>query len=246
MKFYFKPMPWLSIITLACFAFLIHLGNWQKDRLAWKTKILSDIDIASQSKPLTSLTELANIWQAQEPIEFRRIELSGKFLTPDLNNGEPFHMLGVDKGKFYWRLYQLFAADGKIIYIATKEYKDGHASPAALTGEKKIVGYVRKANPRGRFTPKNNIKANRWFSFNGSVDELDWSKAIIGATIITDYYIDMQSADSADKLPIKKLDLSNNHLNYMLTWYSFAFILIVIYVLLHKKAGRLGFNKSGK
>ena len=57
------------------------------------------------------------------------------------------------------------------------------------------------------------------------------------------FYIDtVPGASDADLLPLKRPDIRNNHLDYMLTWYSFAVILLIIYFILHRRAGRLKFS----
>ncbi|RZV41594.1 MAG: hypothetical protein EX271_07715 [Acidimicrobiales bacterium] len=71
-------------------------------------------------------------------------------------------------------------------------------------------------------------------------DDLNWAFAVAGTEIPTGFFIDrIDGVDEASDLPVEKPDIPNNHLEYMLTWYSFALILVVIYFLLHKKQGRL-------
>jgi len=74
---------------------------------------------------------------------------------------------------------------------------------------------------------------------------LDWERAVKEAVIPTAFYIKLvDNVEDARELAVKKPDLPNNHLSYMLTWYSFALILLVIYFLLHRKQGRLQFGNK--
>jgi len=83
--------------------------------------------------------------------------------------------------------------------------------------------------------------------FNASPDLLDWAGPgtnIEGKNIETAYYIDwVEGAKNADDLPVRIPDVANSHLDYMLTWYSFILILLVIYLIIHKRAGRLYIEK---
>lgn len=247
MKLYFKPMPWLSLIVLACLAFLIYLGNWQHRRLIWKTNLLQQIDEAANAAPLHSLKAVEARLKANRPVDFQRIELDGKFPAAAKDDVWPFHLMRSDGKSYFWQLYQPFENDGVFAYVATKKYSDHQKShpPVAFIGPQHIIGYVRLVRGVSRFTPKSKPQENAWYAFNSAPDVLDWAQAVKGHKIDTRYYIDQTGAGSgarAADLPVRKPQLRNHHLDYMLTWYSFAFILLVIYLLVHKKAGRLGFK----
>ena len=239
----FRPMPVLSVLTLICFAILISLGNWQYRRLHWKTALLKDIDQAAHAEPLQSLAQIDAAYKVGEPLDFRRVALQGRFIAPDVNGGAPYHLMRSDGKRYYWRLYQPYQDGDDIILVATQDFdKDAKASPPnALTGAQAVIGYVRKVQPANRFTPKSTPEQNRWFAFNAAPEKLDWSQSVTGYKIPTTYFIDQViGAPAAEDLAVRMPDVPNNHLDYMLTWYSFVIILLVIYLLLHKKAGRLG------
>ena len=110
------------------------------------------------------------------------------------------------------------------------------------TSQQTFTGYVRKVYPMGTVEnwvkSKANTKTNRYFHFNQTSD---WYDAVRRPNI-QGYYIDLEEAASASDLPILRPDIRNNHLDYMLTWWSFALIFIIIYLILHKRAGRLKFS----
>ena len=246
MKLYFKPMPWLSLFMVVAFAYLIHLGNWQRERLVWKTALLQQIEEAANANPLISLSEASGFMKTGEPVNFRRIEIIGEYLPNDINGGQPFHLLRPNK-KLDWRLYQPFRQGSQIVFVAGKTFPKAlkNNPPKAQTGKQKIVGYVRLPEQANMFTPKSNPDGNRWFAFNGAPNIMNWANAVKGERVRTDYYIDrIEGAARASDLPPRIPDVANNHLDYMLTWYSFAFILFIIYLLIHKKAGRLGFKSD--
>ncbi len=244
MKIKFKPLPGLTIVTLICLGILLTLGTWQYKRLIWKTNLLAEIDEAANAQPLTSIANINELLAQEKPVDFRRITLSGDFITTSFNQGRAFHLMRSTGKAYTWRLYQVFQAGGQRAYVAATEFSDQqkHNPPKELTGPEQIFGYVRLVRPANKFIPKSNLETNRWFAFNGAPDQLDWSD---GGTIETAYYIDWaMEATGADQLAVRKPEIRNPHLDYMLTWYSFAVILLIIYFLLHKKQGRLSFKSE--
>ncbi|HFB55019.1 MAG TPA: hypothetical protein ENJ46_03765 [Hellea balneolensis] len=247
MKIEFRPLPVLTFITLIMMGILLSLGTWQYQRLQWKTKLLADIDAAAHAPPLHSISDINALMAEKKPVDFRRVSLQGKFVSPQLNNGQAFHVLRATDAALVWQLYQPFISKDQGVYVATIEFdKDGDiTAPKGLNGAANINGYVRLVQRANRFTPKNNPDANRWFSVNGSPEMLDWARAVPGTDMNVSYYIDQVLGEKdADHLPVKIPDIRNAHLDYMLTWYSFAFILLVIYLILHKKQGRLRFIRK--
>ncbi len=244
MKIKFNPMPWLTVVTLICLGILLWLGTWQYQRLAWKTRILAEIEQAAHAEPLGSLSGINQLLAQGKPIDFRRVSLQANFAVPPLNSGAPFHLMGSNGKAFTWRLYQPMSVDANSAYIAGREFTEVQKDnpPKTIVGEKQVIGYVRLVQKPNWTIPKSDVKTNRWFAFNASPEVLDWSD---NGTIAITYYIDhVEHIKSVDDLPVRIPDIPNNHLDYMLTWYSFALILLIIYFLVHKKQGRLRFEKK--
>ena len=113
------------------------------------------------------------------------------------------------------------------------------------TGGLKLVGYVRTQTWQEKPRTQSSPDANRWFGFNPMADTHDWSS-------FTDLPVDMRffietvaGATSGDALPAKQPEIANNHFDYMLTWFSLAFILLVFYILIHVRDGRAGRRSTG-
>jgi surfeit locus 1 family protein len=239
-------MPGLTVVTLICLAILLSLGTWQYKRLHWKTDLIIEIDVAANAEPISNLAQADELFNAGAPLDFRRISLTGQFVKPTTNNGDAFQLLRSTGKSMMWRHYQPFESGGLLAYVATSEFSDSEKKnpPNQFSGEKTIHGYARLVRPMSKFMPESNPTTNSWFVFNGAPETLDWRTAIEGRTIQTGYYIDwVLGTASGNQLAVKKPEIRNNHLDYMLTWYSFALILLVIYLLLHKKQGRLTFGK---
>ena len=242
----FKPMPWLTLLTLICLGILITLGTWQYHRLQWKTNLLVEIDQAASASPLLKASEIADLHEAGRPIDFRRVELVGRFLQTDINGGDPFHLMMSNGKSMLWHFVQPFQTRDGLIFVVTGGFSHSLklTPPRAEQGDQTVVGYVRLVRDSS-MQPKSLPQNNEWYEFNAEPDTLDWETIVPGERISSAYYVEnFKGADTAQDLAVKKPDLPNNHFEYMLTWYSFALILLVIYFLLHHKQGRLQFGNK--
>jgi len=243
MNLQFRPMPWLTFITAVMLAILISLGVWQYQRLQWKTDILAEVESSVTSQPLTSLADLERAIAAGEPVDFRRIAFTA---SPEA--GEPVYAVyRTQQGGIYWDLYQSYGAVfGRYDTVLDADKPDGTAvSPANRVAEV-LIGYVRKDHPMGRVEAWSKSKPspdrNRWFKFNQTGD---WG----GDNMRLSHYIEIANTlstnvqdgglSAAVNLPIRRPSIRNNHRDYMLTWFSFAVLLLVFYGLIHRRAGRL-------
>ena len=241
MKLYFKPMPWLTVIVTICLAILISLGTWQYQRLQWKTALLAEIEAAAEAPPFTSLREAQAALDAGEPVDFRRYGSSS--LALELS--EPFLVFTAANKDISWRIFTAVENANVTAFAGLGIVSDKMRSEfTGFTDNQKVplIGYVRLAREKTRGAVKSSPEKNRWFGFNPLPATHDWAE-ISGIKADLRFYIDtVPGATDADLLPPKRPDIRNNHLDYMLTWYSFALILLIIYFILHRRAGRLKFS----
>ncbi|GGX64503.1 SURF1-like protein [Litorimonas cladophorae] len=238
-----RPMPWLTGIVAVMLVILISLGVWQFQRLQWKTSLLAEVEASVTSPPLTSLDDLIRAIDAGEPVDFRRIAFQS---SP--TGGEPIYAVyRTQQGGIYWDLFQQYGPIfGRYDTVLSEAKPDGTAvSPTNIVADV-LVGYVREDHPMGRvegwLKSKPNRKTNRWFKFNQTGD---WGRP----DTITTHYIDIatklpfdtadRGASAAEALPVRRPTIRNNHRDYMLTWFSFALLLIIFYLMIHRRAGRL-------
>lgn len=235
-------MRGLTTVTAICVAILISLGTWQYKRLQWKTALLAEVEAAVTAPPLTSLTDLEQAIQFGAPVDFRRIGL-----TAHVEAAQPFLVYQPRQDGIYWRAFTKLSEDGQPLYgafgVVRDDKKENYEIFYLPQGETQLAGYVRKDHPMGRIEgwvkSKASPKANRYFKFNQTQD---WDE---GGQIRTDIYLDLsEHVKDANLLPIKRPEIRNNHLDYMLTWYSFALILLFIYAILHHRSGRLKWSEN--
>ncbi len=241
-KIHFKPMPVLTAVLAISVAILIALGVWQYQRLQWKTALLAEVEASVTAPPLTSLSDLQSAIETADPVDFRRISFSA---TP-IEGASIFHLYKSQQGGIFWSVVMPLKSQGHVIFAKTdlldNQSKDKAPHRVAAMGSETYTGYVRKVYDMGRVESwvksQANPSTNRYFHFNQTGD---WY-ADLPASSLKGFYIDIAPAKSAEDLPILRPEIANNHFDYMLTWWSFALIFIVIYLILHRRAGRLRFS----
>ena len=223
-------MPGLSLVVLICLPILIGLGVWQYNRWHWKMDVLAEIEAAVTAPPLKGISAL-NALPEDAPVDFRRIQLTGNAV------GEAWHVYA-PLGSIQWRPFRRVVSEGEEALVGFLPFDDRVKDSINLpnvSGPR--AGYVRRIRPEGRFAEwfgaDHNPELNRWFSVN---PDGVWVPEI-------KVYVELDATETdANALPVRRPDIPNNHVSYMLTWWSFAIILLIIYAILHHRAGRLSWS----
>lgn len=223
-------MPGLTVAVLICLPILLGLGLWQYQRWQWKTGILSEIDTAVTALPLQGISALTALGD-ETPVDFRRIQLDGVATGPTWHVYRPV-------GAIQWQPFRVVDAAGEMALVGFPTFDDRvkeAVAPPTLDGTR--AGYVRRIRPASGFEKwlgaESSPETNRWFEIN---PDGSWLPGL-------DIYIDLHPTErDAKALLVRRPDIANNHVSYMLTWWSFAIILLIIYAILHRRAGRLSWS----
>lgn len=93
-----------------------------------------------------------------------------------------------------------------------------------------IEGYTKKVKEKNFFTPSNNIKED----FSYSVDMNNLKKSL--SKNIYPFLIIQTTQTNKDIIPNNyEVGLSNNHLQYAITWYGLALVTIIFFLYYRKK-----------
>ena len=246
-RLYFKPLPWLSLFSLLGLALLLKLGFWQKARLAWKTDLLAQVELATQAPPLTDMADIQALIDQDEFIEFRRVDLRADLPTmPKPYDGDPFYVFTASQRDISWRQFRVAYIGSKAVFIEWGIVTDNMRSKAPLSAESDvpIMGYIRHKAWQDNPSTDSNPTANRWFGFNPMAESDDWATKT-GEAVDMSFFIEtVPHVSSASELPPKQPDIANNHFDYMLTWFTLAIILIIFYVLIHIREGRAAIRQK--
>ncbi len=216
--FTFRLVPTLT--TLLLIIILIGLGTWQVQRAAWKENLIATIEVQRHTKPI-DLAATKNI--TIDP-SYRPAFATGQFLYD-----KTLYMSAISlKGEGgYHVLTPLKLTDGRRLIVnrgfVPYDKKQAVSEPK---GKVKIAGILRVPVKAGWSAPANQPATNVWYSI-----DLRSMALATGVPAFLPYVLDVQASDPTI-YPIggqTRFDLPNNHRGYALTWYSLAFVLLVIY-----------------
>lgn len=249
MSIKFRPMPWLTGIVVVMLAILITLGVWQFQRLQWKTNLLAEVEASVTAPPLTSLEDLERAIAEGEPVDFRRITINAF----PVKGAPVYHVYKSQTGGIFWDIFipikdwdsstrgeKSIFVRARTVDAAEKEDELNEYYHTLQDVSIKSYGYVRTDHPMGRveswIKSQPSRTSNRWFKFN---QDGSWAQSM-PQNLILSHYIEIEpDATDAATLPVRRPSIRNNHKDYMLTWFSFAFLLLIFYGLIHRRAGRL-------
>jgi len=240
----FRPFLWLTVVTLPALLVLVGLGTWQLGRLQWKNNLIDSFEARVAAPPVAVPASGAAI----NPIEFRQLDLTGRFL----HDKEIFLIGRTYEGNAGFHVVTPFElADGRLILINRGWVAEGYKDPAKrafsrVDGPTTVAGILRKPGQKGYFVPENEPAKGFWFTLVPA--EIN-AHLGLGTVAIDSFYADAIRTSAVVTLPIAaktELNLRNAHLSYALTWYGIALALIGVYIAFHMQAGRLQFTGKNK
>ncbi|HLY57306.1 MAG TPA: SURF1 family protein [Stellaceae bacterium] len=228
--FRFTLVP--TLFTVPALILLIGLGTWQVQRLHWKTALIAERR-AGFSAPAVALP--GTLAEAQS-LEYRHVTVRGTF-----DHTKELHIAAEDEnGTRGWQIVTpLTLADGHILLVNrgfVPEWMEASASRAAgqIAGEVEVDGILRiEHKPTGWIIPANQPKQNFWLFVD--VPQMTEADGLDPARVLP-FFVEAGSTPNPGGLPIggqTRINLPNDHLQYAITWYSFAVALTVIYLVYH-------------
>lgn len=223
------------LLAFTGFALLIALGTWQIERRAWKADLIARIETRLALPPAALDELLAQPDQA----DFRPVRATGRWL-----HEHEFHLAarGYRGNPGYHVVTPLLLDGGETAVLVDRGWvpleRRVPQSRAAgqATGGVVVEGIARQPTKPGAFTPDNRPDQNQWYWI-----DLAAMRAGAGAARLAPLLIEAGPAVNPGGLPIggqTRVTLSNNHLQYALTWYALAVALAVIYLITARRAAR--------
>ncbi|GGF16351.1 SURF1-like protein [Aliidongia dinghuensis] len=237
LKTRFRFTFWPTVFTIPAILLTIGLGTWQVQRLAWKTALIADREAALSAPPAA----IPDSGEGAQALDFHRVAGEGTF-----DNDKELYI-----GAFSTRDvegYQVVTpfrlADGKIVLVNRGWVPEARKDPAKrpegeIQGSTTLDGILRvPVVPKSIFswlvpTPVNRPNENFWFYVDvpGMV-----AKVGLDPAQVLPFYIEAGPAKNPGGFPVggqTRIALPNDHLQYAITWYSFAIILAAIYFIYH-------------
>jgi surfeit locus 1 family protein len=201
-------------------AILLGLGTWQVHRLAWKRGLIDAIARAEASAP-TALPAA--------PAPFEKVAVRGRF-RDDLAaiygaEGRETSAGPVLGGQL---IVPLERADGDLVLVDRGWVPDPPPSPIATpAGETEVIGYVRQAERPHWFSPNDNPATRHFYTLDPASIGAD-----LGLPRVAPFTLVALGAPTPGVYPEPAEHLPrppNDHLQYAITWYGLAAVLVVVF-----------------
>jgi surfeit locus 1 family protein len=223
------------LFTLVAVASFIALGTWQLQRKAWKEALIESLEQRLSSPPvdLPPRERWANL--DPENDEFRRVKFSAMFVpgAEALVYTSGSALRSDVSGSGYWVFAPARLAAGGLVVVNRGFVPQGREDVATrddgTTGSRAdLVGVMRWPESCGVFSPKDDPSRNLWF-----VRDPAAIAAAKGWGEVAPFYIELESPQPPGGLPRAgplKANLRNEHLQYAITWYGLALVVMAMFV----------------
>ncbi|MGX1197159.1 SURF1 family protein [Parvibaculum sp. MBR-TMA-1.3b-4.2] len=245
----FRPLLWPTVLTLVMLPILLGLGTWQVQRLHWKTDLIARMEarMAETPRPLPLRKDWASL--DLDNLEYRPFTVTGHFLndremryfTQDRDTSQPgFALITPLK-------LDSPGDEGAYVLVDRGFVPQALADPAKRPGsepegEVTLTGYLRRSEKRSAFSAADDPQRNIWM-----VRDIATMAEAAEVSPVAPFLIeaDGKVPDGTWPKPGRtRIDLPNNHLDYALTWYGLAVVLLGIYIAFHVARGRVGRPKG--
>jgi len=210
------------IISLLCFSLCI----WQVKRLYWKKDLIENIENAYNSEAININTLSGDL----NKFIFKKIYLEGYFL----NEKNMFLGPRVFNDKVGYSLITPFMLDDSRYVLINRGWIKEKKINTNKNKKISVKGIIKEANLKNIFTPRNNKKKNLWYYI-----DIEQMSEFTGLNIIKGVFLDLISTSELQEYAIpnnSKIKLSNNHLQYSVTWFFLGIVFLIMnYIYLRKK-----------
>jgi surfeit locus 1 family protein len=216
-------------LALVMLAVLLGLGTWQVERKAWKEALIATLDKRA-SDAAVALTP-PDQWPGLTPdnSEFTRIRVRVEF--PKARDALVFSggaaLRDDAKGTGYFVFAPATLPGGQRVVI-NRGFVPAKAYPAAV-GPKDIVGALRFPESPSWFVADHDAAGDIW-----TVRDPAAMARLLGWGAVAPFYIEQEAPVPPGGLPHPaplKPQLRNEHLQYAITWYGLAAVLVVMFAI---------------
>lgn len=206
-----QRLIFLSVIGGLGLAILLGLGIWQIQRLAWKENILATID-ARIAAPPVALPESPE----QERDIYLPVHLEGEILEGELHVFTSVKDLGAG----YRVIAPFETRSGQRLMLDRGYIRASDKTKERPIGAARLIGNLHWPDDIDDFTPPPQLDANIWYGRD--VEQM-------AAALNTDpVLVVLREAPDEHRgimpMPVGTALISNDHLQYAITWFSLAFI----------------------
>ncbi|MBC7133146.1 MAG: SURF1 family protein [Roseovarius sp.] len=210
----------LVIFGLAGFGLLVGLGIWQVQRLAWKEGVLAEIAAKIAAEPV-ALPAVAG-----EEARYLPVRAEGRIGAQALRVLVSRKQAGAG-----YRLISVLETEGRRVLLDRGFIPVAREVPAPPEGEVVVTGNLHWPDDRTSATPENDVAGNMWFARDIAqmAGALGTEPLLIVAREVA------PPEPGVVPLPVDLAGIPNDHLEYAVTWFSFALIWAVVVAVLIRR-----------
>jgi surfeit locus 1 family protein len=223
-----------AIATVLLFGVLVALGSWQLERKAWKEGLIDSLDrrLAAAPVDLPPAASWPQLDQAAD--EFRRVKVRAAFLPGQeaLVYTSGSALRSDVSGPGYWVFAPARVPDGSVVVVNRGFVPEGRQDPATRPGGQpsepiEVIGVLRWPEAGSWLTPRPDLAKSLWFQRDAQAiaTAKGWNAA-------EPFFVDQEAPVPPGGLPAPgslRANLRNEHLQYALTWYGLAGVLVVMF-----------------
>ena len=209
----------LDIFFIFFVLILFSLGIWQTIRLNHKNNLIENLQ--------NNLKKNSIYFNSDVSEEYTKVLIKKKSLKPEV------FLYHLNKGEIGFKVIVPYEVNDSLVVLVDKGWvkKDKiNLIKKGLFNEDVIEGYTQKIKEKGLFTPNNNNKED----FAYFID-IDFLKTNLNKSIYPLLIIQTSKTNKDIAANNYQIHLSNNHLQYAITWYGLALLTIIFFLYYRKK-----------
>jgi len=204
-----------NIFSILIIFLLLSLGTWQLVRLQWKQELILEIKKSTNQK--------ARVFQSASNKNFQKVKLEGKLLKQNY-----FIYRLSEKGKYGFDLLSILQLDSSNLILIKRGWtrKIDNTMKLNNTEERSVLeGVLYPLKEKGLFTPDNSPKENFLYYFDKQKLEHELNNKFYPYILVQDKK-DLKFSNLENK---QIVTISNNHLQYAVTWFVLAIGIIIAF-----------------
>jgi len=209
----------LDIFFIFFVLILFSLGTWQTIRLKHKNNLIKNLENNLKKNSIYFNTDISK--------EYTKVLIKKESLKPEV------FLYHLNKGEIGFKVIVPYEVNNTLVVLVDKGWvkKDKiNLIKKSLFNESIIEGYTQKIKEKGLFTPDNNSKEDFIYFIDIDFLKKKLNKNIYPLLIIQTSKTKKDIVDNN-----YQIHLSNNHLQYAITWYGLALVTIIFFLYYRKK-----------
>ena len=224
------------VFALLMVVVLVALGSWQLQRLEWKLVLIEGIEQQGH-QPVVSISKAIELHRAGKDIDYRPATITGV-----LDKSKNLRIYTSVDSKVGWTIISPLITDDNIFVLVERGFQPENRAKqvgavAAMAPTKvTLTGYLNThKEQKGPFTPDNDLEKNiwHWWSLSTMTAQLSDEMTTPAAPFV--FHLSPGAKNTKNRpafepipQPAKPPGLTNNHLQYAITWFSLAIIVLVM------------------